>query len=133
MQSLPHTFSCRSNSWTYFFWWWIHHNCLASSRISSDCSCDASCAWARGLLVSKMLDTAKGMVQNLLTFTRMHGFMANGARTYYENRRLENHLTQVFCRAFRLITSCMHLLGPLDMVKLWKFDLVLTHSHTTGL
>ncbi|CAK9876863.1 unnamed protein product [Sphagnum jensenii] len=40
----------------------------------------------RGLLVSKMLDTAKGMVQNLLTFTRMHGFMANGARTYYENR-----------------------------------------------
>jgi hypothetical protein len=35
-------------------------------------------------------------VQNLLTFTRMHGFMANGARTYYENRRLEITLLRFF-------------------------------------
>mgnify|MGYP000241057729 CR=1 FL=1 len=41
----------------------------------------------RGLIVSKMFDTAKGMVENLLHLVKVYGFVLNGARAYYENRR----------------------------------------------
>ncbi|KAJ7555262.1 hypothetical protein O6H91_05G029100 [Diphasiastrum complanatum] len=40
----------------------------------------------RGLVVSKMFDTAKGIVQNLLSLVEAYGFVPNGARTYYTNR-----------------------------------------------
>lgn len=40
----------------------------------------------RGLLVSKMFHTAKGMVENLLHLVKVYGFVLNGARAYYENR-----------------------------------------------
>jgi alpha,alpha-trehalase len=43
--------------------------------------------FCRGLIISKMLDTAKGMVENLLHLVKVYGFVLNGARAYYENRR----------------------------------------------
>ncbi|ERN19328.1 probable trehalase [Amborella trichopoda] len=40
----------------------------------------------RGLLVSKMFDTAKGLVNNLISLIDTYGFVLNGARSYYTNR-----------------------------------------------
>lgn len=40
----------------------------------------------RGLLASKMTETAAGMVDNFLSIVETHGFVPNGTRTYYENR-----------------------------------------------
>nr|CAD1835474.1 unnamed protein product [Ananas comosus var. bracteatus] len=40
----------------------------------------------RGLLVSKMYDTAKGIVNNLISLIETYGHVLNGARTYYSSR-----------------------------------------------
>lgn len=40
----------------------------------------------RGLLVSKMYETAKGIVYNLLSLIEEFGYVLNGARAYYTNR-----------------------------------------------
>ncbi|KAJ4774505.1 Trehalase [Rhynchospora pubera] len=40
----------------------------------------------RGLLASKMYDTAKGIVFNLISLIETYGHVLNGARTYYTNR-----------------------------------------------
>ncbi|KAJ0739600.1 putative alpha,alpha-trehalase [Helianthus annuus] len=40
----------------------------------------------RGLMVSKMYETAKGMVLNLIEFVDTYGYVLNGARAYYTNR-----------------------------------------------
>lgn len=41
----------------------------------------------RGLLVSKMYETAKAIVSNLLSLIDEYGYVLNGARAYYSNRR----------------------------------------------
>lgn len=41
----------------------------------------------RGLLASKMYETAKAIVRNLLSLVEAYGFVLNGARAYYTNRR----------------------------------------------
>lgn len=45
----------------------------------------------RGLLVSGMTDTAKGVIENLMELVERYGFVPNGARVYYENRRYVFH------------------------------------------
>ncbi|XP_051137817.1 probable trehalase isoform X2 [Andrographis paniculata] len=40
----------------------------------------------RGLLASKMYETAKGMVYNLISLIHKYGYVLNGARAYYTNR-----------------------------------------------
>ncbi|KAK9668429.1 hypothetical protein RND81_13G060200 [Saponaria officinalis] len=40
----------------------------------------------RGLLASKMHETAKAIVTNLIYFVEKYGFVLNGARSYYTNR-----------------------------------------------
>ncbi|KAL5719054.1 alpha,alpha-trehalase [Ranunculus cassubicifolius] len=40
----------------------------------------------RGLLVSKMYETAKSIVYNLISLIDEYGFVLNGARAYYSNR-----------------------------------------------
>ncbi|KAG6501496.1 hypothetical protein ZIOFF_041377 [Zingiber officinale] len=40
----------------------------------------------RGLLASKMYETAKEIVRNLLSLVETYGFVLNGARAYYTNR-----------------------------------------------
>ncbi|XP_072551573.1 trehalase [Salminus brasiliensis] len=39
-----------------------------------------------GLLLSEMMDTAKGMIQNFLYMVNRYGFVPNGGRIYYERR-----------------------------------------------
>lgn len=41
----------------------------------------------RGLLASKMYDTAKAVVSNLIYLIEEYGYVLNGARAYYTNRR----------------------------------------------
>lgn len=41
----------------------------------------------RGLLVSKMYKTATAIVTNLISLIEEYGFVLNGARAYYTNRR----------------------------------------------
>ncbi|KAK4338529.1 hypothetical protein RND71_043016 [Anisodus tanguticus] len=41
----------------------------------------------RGLLASKMYETAKGIVTNLVSLIDEFGYVLNGARAYYSNRR----------------------------------------------
>lgn len=40
----------------------------------------------KGLLLSDMLETARGMVENLLSMVERYGFVPNGGRIYYLNR-----------------------------------------------
>lgn len=40
----------------------------------------------RGLLVSKMAESAKALVRNLISMIDVYGFVLNGARAYYSNR-----------------------------------------------
>ncbi|KAL2237403.1 UNVERIFIED_CONTAM: Trehalase, partial [Sesamum indicum] len=46
----------------------------------------------RGLLASKMYETAKGIVYNLISLIDEFGHVLNGARAYYTNRRNESDL-----------------------------------------
>ena len=43
--------------------------------------------WCRGLLASKMHETAKAIVTNLIYLIEEYGYVLNGARAYYTNRR----------------------------------------------
>ncbi|XP_038977909.1 probable trehalase isoform X3 [Phoenix dactylifera] len=47
----------------------------------------------RGLLASKMYDTAKSIVNNLISLIEIYGYVLNGARTYYSNRSNSSDLT----------------------------------------
>uniref|UniRef100_A0A0E0F014 alpha,alpha-trehalase n=1 Tax=Oryza meridionalis TaxID=40149 RepID=A0A0E0F014_9ORYZ len=47
----------------------------------------------RGLLVSKMYETAKDIVLNLVYLVEKYGFVLNGARSYYTNRRDSTDMT----------------------------------------
>lgn len=49
---------------------------------------------SRGLLVSKMYETAKGIVLNLIDLIDTYGYVLNGARAYYTNRRYQY---PIFC------------------------------------
>ncbi|XP_020247179.1 probable trehalase [Asparagus officinalis] len=40
----------------------------------------------RGLLVSKMYDSAKALVRNLISLIKVYGYVLNGSRAYYSNR-----------------------------------------------
>ncbi|XP_073285554.1 trehalase-like isoform X1 [Primulina huaijiensis] len=40
----------------------------------------------RGLLASKMYDTARGIIYNLISLVEEYGYVPNGARAYYTNR-----------------------------------------------
>ena len=47
----------------------------------------------RGLLVSEMFATARGMIENLLTLVERYGFVPNGGRIYYTRRSQPPFLT----------------------------------------
>ncbi|VEN45451.1 unnamed protein product [Callosobruchus maculatus] len=49
----------------------------------------------KGLLLSDMLETARGMVENLLTMVERFGFVPNGGRIYYLNRSQPPVLTLI--------------------------------------
>lgn len=49
----------------------------------------------KGLLLSDMLETARGMVENLLSMVERFGFVPNGGRIYYLNRSQPPLLTLI--------------------------------------
>ncbi|CAI9093410.1 OLC1v1028908C1 [Oldenlandia corymbosa var. corymbosa] len=49
----------------------------------------------RGLLASKMYETAKGIVANLISLINQYGYVLNGARAYYTNRSQPPLLTSM--------------------------------------
>lgn len=55
----------------------------------------------RGLLVSGMVDTAKGIVESLLALVEQYGFMPNGGRMYYENRSQPPLLSMMILAIFK--------------------------------
>ncbi|KAJ1296552.1 hypothetical protein BS78_01G310000 [Paspalum vaginatum] len=55
----------------------------------------------RGLLVSKMYDTAKGIVFNLVDLVEKYGFVPNGARSYYTNRSQPPLLSSMVLEVYR--------------------------------
>jgi len=65
----------------------------------------------RGLLASKMYETAKGIVNNLVSLIHKYGFVLNGARTYYTNRS-QPPLLSAMVRAIYMKT------GDIDLLKM---------------
>ncbi|XP_025801375.1 probable trehalase [Panicum hallii] len=64
----------------------------------------------RGLLVSKMYETAKEVVLNLLSLVERYGFVLNGARSYYTNRSQPPLLSS-------MVLEIYFGTGDLDLVK----------------
>lgn len=60
----------------------------------------------RGLLASQMHDTAKAIVTNLISLIDKYGFVLNGARAYYTNRRYSTPL--VLCLLCYAICQNIH-------------------------
>ncbi|XP_073111925.1 probable trehalase isoform X2 [Elaeis guineensis] len=55
----------------------------------------------RGLLASKMYDTAKSIANNLISLIDIYGFVLNGARTYYTNRSQPPLLSSMVFEIYR--------------------------------
>ncbi|XP_062074671.1 trehalase-like [Humulus lupulus] len=55
----------------------------------------------RGLLASKMYDTSKAIVSNLIYLIEEHGYVLNGARAYYTNRSQPPLLSAMVCEIYK--------------------------------
>ncbi|CAM6090222.1 unnamed protein product [Calypogeia fissa] len=75
----------------------------------------------RGLVVSKMLSTARGMVDNLLSMVETYGFVPNGARKYYLNRSQPPFLSE-------MVKTLVEAAGDLTLVE--KALPILIREHT---
>ncbi|GAB2300252.1 hypothetical protein Dimus_034288 [Dionaea muscipula] len=64
----------------------------------------------RGLLASKLYDTAKAMVTNLVSMIEEYGFVPNGARAYYTNRSQPPLLSSMVHEIYRTT-------GDMDLVE----------------
>ncbi|XP_004245478.1 probable trehalase isoform X2 [Solanum lycopersicum] len=64
----------------------------------------------RGLLASKMYETAKGIVTNLVSLIDQFGYVLNGARAYYSNRSQPPVLAA-------MIVDIFNQTGDLDLVR----------------
>ncbi|KAD5316827.1 hypothetical protein E3N88_16773 [Mikania micrantha] len=63
-----------------------HPVIIPGSRFQEVYYWDSYWVISRGLLVSKMYETAKGIVLNLIDLIDTYGYVLNGARAYYTNR-----------------------------------------------
>lgn len=75
----------------------------------------------RGLLVSKMYDTAKDIVLNLVDLVGKYGFVPNGARSYYTNRSQPPLLSSMVLEVYRAT-------GDLEFVRCTFHSLLKEHS-----
>ncbi|KAL5551550.1 hypothetical protein UlMin_001726 [Ulmus minor] len=57
----------------------------------------------RGLLASKMYDTAKAIVFNLISLVEEYGYVLNGSRAYYTNRSQPPLLSAMVCEIYNKI------------------------------
>jgi alpha,alpha-trehalase len=80
----------------------------------------------RGLLVSGMVDTAKGIVESLLALVEQYGFMPNGGRMYYENRSQPPLLSVMILAIFKRVQDPSLLKTALPVLlqehKFWTTD-----------
>ncbi|GJM91259.1 hypothetical protein PR202_ga07618 [Eleusine coracana subsp. coracana] len=79
----------------------------------------------RGLLVSKMYDTAKDIALNLVYLVEKYGFVLNGARSYYTNRSQPPLLSSMILDIYKAT-------GDLDFVKKSFPSLLKEHSFWTS-
>ncbi|TVT97637.1 hypothetical protein EJB05_57087, partial [Eragrostis curvula] len=79
----------------------------------------------RGLLVSKMYDTAKGIARNLVYLVEKYSFVLNGARSYYTNRSQPPLLSSMILEIYKAT-------GDLDFVKRVFPSLLKEHSFWTS-
>ncbi|KAL6005632.1 hypothetical protein ACLOJK_006202 [Asimina triloba] len=79
----------------------------------------------RGLLVSKMYDTATSIVSNLMTLIEEYGFVLNGARTYYTNRSQPPLLSA-------MVTEIYKKTGNLSLIKRALPSLLKEHHFWTS-
>lgn len=79
----------------------------------------------RGLVVSKMLVTARGMVENLLSMVESYGFVPNGARKYYLNRSQPPFLSE-------MVKTLVEEAGDLKLVEKALPMLVIEHTFWTS-
>lgn len=75
----------------------------------------------RGLLVSKMYDTAKTIVLNLVYLLEKYGFVPNGARSYYTNRSQPPLLSSMVLEIYRAT-------GDVEFVRTVFHSLLKEHS-----
>lgn len=54
-----------------------------------------------GLIASGLHRTAVGMLRNMLTLVDTYGFVPNGSRTYYTNRRQGGWAVDAFINQYR--------------------------------
>lgn len=64
----------------------------------------------RGLLISEMKDTAKGMIENLMHLVKQLGHVPNGSRVYYKQRSQPPLLT-------RMVAQYINYTGDYDWLK----------------
>ncbi|XP_024028556.1 trehalase isoform X2 [Morus notabilis] len=77
-----------------------HHVIIPGSRFKEVYYWDSY--WViRGLLASKMYDTAKSTVSNLISLVEEHGYVLNGARAYYTNRSQPPLLSAMVCEIYK--------------------------------
>ncbi|KAL3638313.1 hypothetical protein CASFOL_017684 [Castilleja foliolosa] len=79
----------------------------------------------RGLLVSKMHETAKGIVYNLISLIDTYKFVLNGARKYYTNRSQPPLLSS-------MVIDIFNRTGDMDLVKKALPALMTEHTFWTS-
>jgi alpha,alpha-trehalase len=82
----------------------------------------------RGLLASKMIETAAGMVDNFLSVVQAYGFFPNGTRTYYENRSQPPILSRMV-RSIFSATGDISLASRAVPVLLQEYEFWTTEPH----
>lgn len=76
----------------------------------------------RGLLVSEMTTTAKGMIENLLSLVQRYGFVPNGSRVYYLNRSqppLLSLMVKLYIDATNDLAWLKQIIGTLERELNW--------------
>lgn len=76
----------------------------------------------KGLLISEMHETAKGMIENLLSLVKRFGFVPNGSRVYYLNRSQPPILTKmvrIYMDATNDLTWLKGVIGTLEQELNW--------------
>lgn len=76
----------------------------------------------KGLLISEMKDTARGMIDNLLSLVKRFGFIPNGSRVYYLNRSqppLLAHMVKLYIDATNDLTWLRGIIGTLEKELNW--------------
>ncbi|XP_038725509.1 probable trehalase [Tripterygium wilfordii] len=81
----------------------------------------------RGLLASKMCDTAKGIVNNLISLIDKYGYVLNGARAYYTNRSqpplLSSMVSEIYKRTLDMEFARSSLPALLKEYQFWNSDI----------